>query len=361
MLDLEKWIPGIDREWLWAVQVFIVVLITVFANFFIRRFLTRMVLKLTSTSTNWDDIVVQAMTRPLGWIIWLIGLDFAANIIFVKTQSPIFSSSESIRNVGVLLCLTWFVLAFIRGAEQEISRQSDLVDRHTVEAISKLIRLAVIITSVLVILQTMGFSISGVLAMGGVGGIAVGFAAKDLLANFFGGLIIYLDRPFAIGDWIRSPDRAIEGTVEKIGWRLTVIRNFESQPMYVPNSIFTNIVVENPSRMANRRIYETIGLRYNDIASMDKIVNEVKAMLLEHEAIDSEQTMMVNFNAFSDSSLDFFIYAFTKTTKWVEFHTIKQNVMLKIAEIIHRHGAEVAFPTSTLHLADPIIVESSGS
>lgn len=359
MFELEKWVPGIDREWLWTVQVFIVVLITVFANFFIKRFLTRMVLKLSNTSTNWDEIVVKAMTRPLGWIVWLTGLEFAASIIYLETQSPIFSISGSIHTIGVLLCLTWFILAVIRGAEQEISQRSDQVDRHTVEAISKLVRLAVIITSVLVILQTLGFSISGVLAMGGVGGIAVGFAAKDLLANFFGGLIIYLDRPFAIGDWIRSPDRAIEGTVEKIGWRVTVIRNFESQPMYVPNSIFTNIVVENPSRMANRRIYETIGLRYSDIASMDRIVDEVKAMLLAHEAIDGEQTMMVNFNAFSDSSLDFFIYAFTKTTKWVEFHTIKQDVMLKIAEIVEGHGAEIAFPTSTLHLASPVTLETS--
>ena len=131
--------------------------------------------------------------------------------------------------------------------------------------------------------------------------------------------------------------------------------------MYVPNSVFTNIVVENPSRMANRRIYETIGLRYADITSMDRIVDEVKAMLLAHEAIDADKTLMVNFNTFADSSLDFFIYAFTKTTKWVEFHTIKQDVMLKIAEIIQRHGAEIAFPTSTLHLADPITVENPGT
>ena len=359
MLELEKWIPGIDREWLWAVQVFIVVLLTTFANYFVKRFLARMLAQLTATKTNWDDILVKAMSRPLGWIVWLVGLDFAASIIFSETETPLFAVSDSIRNVGVLLCITWFVLAFIRGAEQEITQQSDQVDRHTAEAISKLVRLAVIITSALVILQTLGFSISGVLAMGGVGGIAVGFAAKDLLANFFGGLIIYLDRPFAIGDWIRSPDRAIEGTVENIGWRVTMIRNFESRPLYVPNSVFTNIVVENPSRMANRRIYETIGLRYSDLSGMDKIVEDVKTMLIEHEAIESGQTMMVNFNAFSDSSVDFFIYAFTKTTKWAEFHTIKQEIMLKVAEIIERHGAEIAFPTSTLHLADPITLEHS--
>jgi len=359
MLELEKWIPGVDREWLWTVQVFIVVFVTVFANFFIKRFLARMISRLGKTKTNWDDILVKAMSRPLGWIVWLIGLDFAASIILAETEAPIFTVSDSIRDVGILLCITWFVLAFIRGAEQEVTEKSEQIDQHTAEAISKLVRLAVIITSALVILQTLGFSISGVLAMGGVGGIAVGFAAKDLLANFFGGLIIYLDRPFAIGDWIRSPDRAIEGTVEKIGWRMTMIRNFESRPLYVPNSVFTNIVVENPSRMANRRIYETIGLRYADLDSMKQIVAEVKTMLVEHEAIETGQTMIVNFNAFSDSSVDFFIYAFTKTTKWVEFHTIKQEIMLKVADIIERHQAEIAYPTSTLHLADPITLEQS--
>ncbi len=358
-MELEKWIPFLDREWVWSVQVFVVVLITVFANFFIKRFLARMLHKLTRTRTGWDDIVVKAISRPLGWIVWIVGLDFAANIIYVETGTAIFAVSNSIRDIGVLLCITWFILAFIRGAEQEITKSSDEIDLHTAEAISKLVRLAVIVTAALVILQTLGFSISGVLAMGGVGGIAVGFAAKDLLANFFGGLIIYLDRPFSIGDWVRSPDRAIEGTVEKIGWRVTVIRNFQSQPMYVPNSVFTNIVVENPSRMANRRIYETIGLRYNDIDSMDKIVSDVTSMLKAHEAIETGQTMIVNFNTFSDSSVDFFVYAFTKTTKWVEFHSIKQEIMLKIAEIVESHQAEIAFPTSTLHIADPIKLEST--
>ncbi len=359
MLELEKWISGISQEWLWIVQVFIVVLIAAFANFLIKRFLVRLLSKLGDTRTNWDEIVLQAMTRPMGWIVWLVGLDFAASIIYTETDTAIFSASEAIRNIGVLVCITWFVLGFIQGAEQEISQNSEQLDKHTAEAISKLVRLAVIITAALVILQTMGFSISGVLAMGGVGGIAVGFAAKDLLANFFGGLIIYLDRPFSIGDWIRSPDRAIEGTVEKIGWRITVIRNFESQPVYVPNSVFTNIVVENPSRMANRRIYETIGLRYRDIDSMDTIVEEVKAMLINHEAIETGQTMIVNFNAFSDSSVDFFIYAFTKTSKWIEFHTVKQDVMLKVAEIIEANQAEIAFPTSTLHVAGPVALENS--
>jgi len=361
MTELEQWLPEFDREWFWVIQVFIVVLATVVANFFMKRFLAKMLLKLNKTKTRWDDITAVAMSRPLSWIMWLIGLGFAADIIHLKTQSPIFTASDTIRDVGILICIAWFVLAFIRGAEKEFSEHSKNIDQHAAEAVGKLLRLTVIITSALVILQTLGFSISGVLAMGGVGGIAVGFAAKDLLANFFGGLIIYLDRPFTIGDWIRSPDRDIEGTVEKIGWRVTMIRNFKSQPIYVPNSIFTNIVVENPSRMANRRIYETIGLRYRDLASMDSIVSEVKSMLIEHPEIEADKTMMVNFNAFADSSVDFFIYSFTKTTEWVKFHQIKQDVMLKIADIIELNNAEIAFPTSSLHFENPLALDQSAS
>ena len=359
MFELQDWFPWLNPDLNWIIKVFVVVLATLVVGLVARRVLGKLAAKLDATSNRWDDIVLAALRRPLTWFIWLEGLYIAAQVIDVETNSVIFSYSDPIREVGVLLCITWFVINIIRGAEEEFTQSSDQVDKSTAQAVSKLLRLAVIITSALVILQTLGYSISGVLAMGGVGGIAVGFAAKDLLANFFGGLIIYLDRPFSVGDWIRSPDRQLEGTVEKIGWRMTVIRNFQSQPMYVPNSVFTSVIVENPSRMSNRRIYETIGLRYSDLTSMDKIVAEVQAMLENHEEIDAGQTMIVNFNEFSGSSVDFFVYCFTRTTQWVKYHGVKQDVMLRIAEIIASNNAEIAFPTSTLHMGEPIKIESS--
>jgi len=359
MFDLQKWLPGSDPEPAWIIEVFIIVLATTLVAFIAKRILRKMAAKVSDTRTRWDDIVLNALARPITWVIWLEGLDIAADVIHTRTQSAIFTYSDSVRDVAILLCLTWFVLSVIRGAEEEFTQRSEQVDKTTAQAIGKLLRLAVIITAALVILQTLGYSISGVLAMGGVGGIAIGFAAKDLLANFFGGLIIYLDRPFAVGDWIRSPDRNIEGTVEHIGWRMTMIRNFQSQPMYVPNSVFTNIIVENPSRMANRRIYETIGLRYSDLTSMDQVVADVVAMLKQHPEIEPEKTMIVNFNEFSDSSVDFFVYCFTKTTQWVKFHEVKQDVMLRIAEIVKANNAEIAFPTSTIHLADAIAIDNS--
>ena len=169
--------------------------------------------------------------------------------------------------------------------------------------------------------------------------------------------MIFLDRPFSVGDWIRSPDQEVEGVVEEIGWRLTRIRTFDKRPLYVPNSVFASLTVENPSRMLNRRIYETVGIRYADIGVMEAVVKDVETMLKEHEAIDTTQTLMVNFVSFGSSSIDFFIYTFTKTTVWTEFHAIKQDILLRIAAIIEQHGAEIAFPTQTLHIQpepDPV-------
>ena len=251
-------------------------------------------------------------------------------------------------------------MRFIRTVEENLieekKQREESFDRATYDAIAKLLRLSVVITAVLVALQTLGYSIAGVLAFGGIGGIAVGFAAKDLLANFFGGLMIYLDRPFAVGDWIRSPDRDIEGTVEHIGWRLTVIRTFNQRPLYVPNSVFTSISVQNPSRMSNREIYEVIGIRYEDADKMGAIVGDVKAMLDAHPEIEHDKICMVAFNTFASSSLDFFIYCYTTTTQWAFFHDVKQDVLLRTLAIVHGHGADVAFPTSTVHLAESAAV-----
>jgi MscS family membrane protein len=235
--------------------------------------------------------------------------------------------------------------------------QGRAVDRTSADAVAKLIRAAVVMSAILVGMQTLGFSISGVLAAGGIGGLAVGFAAKDLLANLLGGVILFFDRPFVIGDWIRSPDREIEGTVEDIGWRQTRIRTFDKRPLYVPNGSFLSMTIENPSRMTHRRIRETIGIRYDDVHKMGAITVAVRQMLVDHPEIDESQTLMVNFNAFAPSSVDFFVYTFTHTTSWTKFHTIKQDVLLKIAAIIEKHGAEIAFPTSTLHIPDGVEVK----
>lgn len=347
----------------WVVQAFVVVFLTLLIDFVVRLGLRRLYARLEKTRTYWDDAVIGAIRRPLSALIWVVGIAFAIDLIQRQAPVAIFEAVEPIRDVGVIAVIAWFLVGLIRRAEANLIKErranGEPFDRTTMDAIAKLLRISVLITATLVALQTLGFSVSGVLAFGGIGGIAVGFAAKDLLANFFGGLMIYLDRPFAVGDWVRSPDREIEGTVEEIGWRLTRIRTFDQRPLYVPNSVFATIPVENPSRMTHRRIYETVGIRYQDSGKMTQIVCDVEEMLKGHAEIDNTQTMIVNFNAFAPSSLDFFVYTFTKTTNWIRYHQVKQDVLLRILDIIGSHGAEVAFPTSTLHIPQGLSVHQA--
>lgn len=356
MDSLLSWINNND----WIIHVFGIVLVTVLTNFILRRVLNRLQQKSNKTTNLWDDAVIEAGRRPILLFVWVVGISLAAEIIELSTDTPndIFGYTGLARQIAIIVLLMMFLVKLISKVERNIIKNKTLkdvnADEVTVRVVGRLLRISVLITGTLVVLQTLGISISGVLAFGGIGGVAVGFAAKDLLANFFGGLMIYLDRPFSIGDWVRSPDRSIEGTVEDIGWRLTKIRTFDKRPLYIPNSMFNTIIVENPSRMSNRRIYETIGLRYCDSAKMGEIVEAVKTMLLNHEEIDSTQTMIVNFDSMAASSLDFFVYTFTKTTEWIRFHEIKQDVLLKIIAIIHDHDADIAFPTRTLDGLDTL-------
>jgi len=358
---IEKWLMSylsLGAQSTWLLVVFFIIFMTLVCAFFARVFFNRLEIQLQKTKNHWDDILLQAVRRPIIFMIWLLGGSlavFSGSLVISDTTSNILMSlMEPVRKVGAILLIAWFFIRFIKLSEQKLVEPKGIdtsLDHTTISAFGKLLRLSIIITVSLVVLQSLGYSVSGVLAFGGIGGIAVGFAAKDLLANFFGGLMIYMDRPFKVGDWIRSPDKNIEGVVEDIGWRLTRIRTFDKRPLYVPNATFTSISVENPSRMSNRRIYETVGVRYCDIDTLNAILKDVRVMLAAHVDIDHSQTLMVNFNKMAESSLDFFVYTFTKTTDWARYHEIKEDVLFQIAKIIEQHDAQVAFPTTTVQLA----------
>jgi len=338
----------------WVATIAAIAIVTVVANY-VAQLLLRQALKASArTTTTWDDALLRSANRPVLAAMWIIGAGFMVPVLEDRFDFAILKEALAVRDVLLVACVAWFLLRFITRITENIvelrkARGEDF-DLTTVDALGKLARLVTVVIAVLMAAQSLGFQITGLLALGGVGGLAVGFAAKDLLANFFGGLTIYLDRPFGVGEWIRSPDKSIEGTVEYISWRHTRIRAFNKNPIYVPNSVFTTIVVENPSRMSHRRIKETIGLRYDDFAVVAPVVADIKAMLRQHPGIDQTQTLIVNFNQFGASSLDLLVYTFTRTIVWTEYHEVKQDVLLKIGEIIARHGAEIAFPTQTLHL-----------
>lgn len=348
----------------WGWQIFVIVLLTFLFRTIALRVLKTLGKQFQRTANLWDDAFFNAAKPAISWFILIMGLCFAADAANNNIASEILSERniDLVRQLTVILLAMFFASRFVSQVEtaklEELKSSppdSGKMDATTVTALAKLLRLSIVVSATLIALPTLGIEITALLAAGGVGGLAIGFAAQDLLSNFFGGLMIYLDRPFAIGDWIRSPDREIEGTVEHIGWRLTIVRTFDKRPLYVPNSVFTKLALENPSRMTNRRIYENIGIRYADADKLEDIIRDVKGMLRKHKEIDRSQTLIVNFNKYAASSLDFFVYTFTYTTNWVQFHEIKQDVLLKIIEIVHSHDADFAFPTTTVDGIQPLL------
>ena len=341
----------------WALSVFLVVLVAMLLDFLQRRLMRRLGKVVEASENNWDDALFNAAVRPLTLLIWLIGLTAAAGMVPMFGESGDFGTGlvPKIRQVGVLFALTWFLVTFVKNIENNLVERAieedRKTDRTTIHALGRVLRITVVVTASLVGLDTLGFNVAGLMAAGGIGGLAIGFAAKDVLANFFGGVTVFIDRPFGIGDWIILKDQKIEGVVEYMGWRQTCIRKFDKRPVYVPNAIFTTASVENPSRMTHRRIYETIGLRYEDVGVVEAITDQVREMLRNHPEIDTSQTLMVHFNAYAASSLDFFIYCLTHTVDWQHYHAVKQDVLLKIADIVERNGAAIAFPTRQIHVS----------
>ncbi len=342
----------------WLLLVISILLVTAIVDVIQRRVLRTIHRYLERKERVWLDSFVDAARAPISFFIWVTGTILALTTLILQLEIyvGIVDYINAFKNTILTLSVGWFVIRLVQRLETHLktfASGDDRLDEVTVEALAKIIKLFAFILTGLFFLNAFGVSLTGLLAFGGVGGIAIGFAAKDLLGNVFGGLMLYLDKPFKVGEWIRSPDRQIEGTVEHIGWRMTTVRTFDKRPLYIPNGIFANIAIENPSRMTNRRIKETMGVRYADVHKMRDIIQAVKTMLQNHPEIDTRQTLIVNFNQFNASSLDFFIYTFTKTTNWVRFHEIKEDVLLKISDIVEEHGAEMAFPTRTLHIESP--------
>lgn len=337
-----------------AVTIFVAVAIILSVGVLLNFAIKRLLLASRKTATLWDDTLLESFKGPVTLLVWTVGLTYAAELAWQDLGQNLDRIIANLRSLAVIVSLAWLAVRFLNNMEKNILSQKYKkikLDAVGLRALNKILKAAAVITAALMALGTMGYSISGVLAFGGIGGIAIGFAARDLLANFFGGLMLYLDRPFSEGERISSPDGTIRGTVENIGWRLTRIRTFEMRSLYVPNSTFASIAIENISRMTHRRIREMIGVRYDDIAKVPSIAGQIEDMFIASDKVDTDQSVVVRLVNFGASSVDIFINIYTQTVDWSEFHKLKQQLLMQIHSIVEDNGAEIAFPTTTVHLA----------
>jgi len=300
---------------------------------------------------------------PITLLIYLFAFIIIINIvkkhnldIYLLTIVP------TIAQLYALLIVVLFVLKFIPKVEKNYHTRNRKkfvkLDKTATSALVQLSRVGVIIVAIIIALQTLGYSLTGLLAIGGAGGIIVGLAAKDTIANLFGGLMLHIERPFAIGDSIISNDhKSIMGTVEHIGLRSTRLLTLEKRPMYVPNSLFMTITLENTTRMNNRRIKELIGLRYDDIDKLPAVCKDIKNIIENHDGIDQEMLKLVHVNEFAASSINILVFAFTNSGKFADFTAIKEDILMQITQVVKKHGADFAFPTVTNLIPNKVIVE----
>ena len=304
------------------------------------------------TKSKADDMAVEAVVLPLGWVLPIIGM-FAARRILASDHPDLVAVAGKVFMVTMTLIITWALFKLIDAVSVLVLERSDrtgqLVDNAVVPTLRKAFKVFLGVLVFVVVVQNLGYSVSGLLGALGVGGLAVALAAKETLANLFGGITILVDRPFRPGDWITFG--TADGVVEEIGLRSTRIRTFAKTLISVPNSTLATATVENHSLMPKRRISMTVGITYQSKPDQVRAaVAQIEAYLRGSSDIDQD-FLMVKFTAFNDSSLDILVYCFTVTTQWAEHLQVRQDVQLAIMDILAELDLEIAYPTRTLHLA----------
>ncbi len=327
--------------------LFLFLLLKQFFSKIVLLYLKRLARK---TKTTVDDELLDTLEAPLKFVIASMGFYFAFISLDLGSTYNILATKAFIS--AVIFAIGWALYKTdtltSRFLEMFFEKHSFEVGLSFIPFFNKFIKFSIIVIAFVLIVQIWGYNIGAIITGLGIGGLAVALAAKDTLANMFGSLVILFDRPFRIGDWIKTS--STEGIVEDIGFRSTKIRTFENSLVSVPNSQIANEPVENFTLRQRRRIKFTIGVTYSTPREkIQEATNRIRAMLENHPGI-YKGTLLVYFTEFADSSLNIFIYCFTTTIVWKEYLAIRQEINLNIISIMEDLGIEFAFPSMSIYI-----------
>ena len=349
---LKSWVNSIEIWQDIGVSIFILFLAIVCRKIF-TKYLYKVLIKITTKiPTNIFTNIFQAFEKPLRLFFVVIGVFFA--LLYLPLNSVITLFIVNAFRSIIIMLLGWGLYNLASTTSlfflNICCKLNIEVDHILLPFLSKIIRLSIVVLTISVIASEWEYNVGGFLAGLGLGGLAFALAAKDSISNLFGGIIIVTEKPFSIGDWIKTP--SVEGVVEDISFRSTRIRTFAQALVTVPNATLANEAITNWTKMGKRQITFNLGVEYS--TPMEKIqtcVNRIDHMLRGHEEIDND-LIMVRFNEFSSSSLDIFLYFFTKTTSWVEHLKIKEDINLRIMEILGQEQVSIAFPSRTIYMGN---------
>lgn len=271
----------------------------------------------------------KALQLPLQLLIWIL----AATIIF----DPYFPMVQ-MRKVTIALALFWFAYRWVNFVHNHYIQKED-TNRGQVDALSKLATIVIIIGAVLVIMQILEVNIGALIAIGGFGSVAVGFAGRDVLGNLLSGLMLYITHPFRVGDTVETGSWV--GEVERIGWYYTSIRISDRRPVYIPNSLFSNAPVVNPSRRSAFEVSATLALRPGDLPLTATFVTRLTQMLRERPDLNQRAHPTALFAGYDGPKPLVSFSVLTKTSNSEQFNTIRQEIMLACGQIAREHGVAI--------------------
>ncbi|MEM7171905.1 MAG: mechanosensitive ion channel family protein [Pseudomonadota bacterium] len=331
-----------------ALGIFIVFLI--FRKLFTRFALSRLKVYAEKTHSRIDDALINAMSDPIRFIPVVMGFFFASE--YLQLNEEFQAIADNITRSLIVFTLFWCFFAAVEPLSFLFSKLEKIFSRPMVDWLVKTIKAAFIFLGAATILELWGIKVGPILAGLGLFGVAVALGAQDLFKNLIAGVLILAEKRFAPGDWIKV-DGVVEGTVENIGFRSTVIRRFDMAPVYVPNSKLSDDAVTNFSSMTYRRIYWTIGVVYGtSVPQLRQIRDGIDKYVSENQAfVPADQaSTFVRIDAFNDSSIDIMLYCFTRTTNWGEWLEIKETLAYEIKNIVEGAGSSFAFPSRSLYL-----------
>ncbi len=340
---------------LWQYLAFAgVIIATLVVRLIVRRAIDVWLKRLTA-KTSWeaDDQLLAAFRKPAFFLVWISGLYLALEVLSLPNDPvdlPRFF--RALFTSLLIVDAAWFLYQATAILSVYLTRYTDKteskLDDQLVPIVQKALRIVIVALTFVMIVQNLGYSVSSLLAGLGLGGLAFALAAKDSLANMFGSVTIFTDRPFQIGDWIKTP--AVEGVVEDVGFRSTRVRTFEKTLVTIPNSKIANDTIENMDARPIRRIMMTVGVTYDTSADqMEQAVEAIREILRTHPHID-QGYWLVNFTEFGASSLNIFIYCFADTKVWADYLDVRQSVNLLIMRELEKLGLDFAFPSQTVYL-----------
>ena len=331
--------------------VFLVLLIAFvtrkISEFFLRKFANWLI---KHTPPKWDENIVLQSVKPVSFLIFTLFIRlFYADLQLPVRMNAAIKFALEVMIAGSLLWLAFKLVDFFCDHLRRITAKTDTkLDDQLIPLLRKALKVFGFTIGALVLVQSFGYSISSVLAGLGIGGVAVALAAQDTIANFFGSVMIFADKPFQIGDWIITGK--VEGTVEEVGFRSTRIRTFYNSVISVPNSKLASSDVDNLGLRRYRRIKEVLSLTYSTTAQqMQAFVEGIRAIIQANRYMRKD-FYEIHFNGYGNSSLNVLVYCFLEVDSWSDELREKHNFFLEILRLAEELGVEFAFPTQTVHV-----------